>query len=732
MDDTKISTKALQTVMADVFGGAGEDAGLEYIQSLKDVDLNLDNLIDTTNDLTRRQQEQLKLEEELAAAQLEVSEQLSGQGSIFKTLSLQVQTFLTKGASKIIEWFQNVYTAASPIIDTFFDLGSEIGDLFTEVKKLVGGLFNLSEGGSLLNTIMQGLSVAFKIALFPFRLFIGATTKLIRGFISLNNKFEVVRGTIGALMGVFTNFFSNIKQGLTEAFSGLGDILEGNFTEGIKKIVSGGGTTAFAAFKGIGTAAKEGYAKGVNNMITDPLEEETQKAEKVIEESNEKVIKKLSDQQDTIRKKRAEFNKAEIEAQKAIEELKLSLLDEGLEKEIVKQNLAAERKIENLKGTAAQQEEQRKLIMLQLQQQTDELLFNEEQKRIEANNAKKLEIQNQLQKEKLTQLDLYQQQEINNIDLAAIHALESEEALNLKRLELVKTVEEQKLQLLIDSGTATSLEIADQNAKIIAADKALADEQIRVKKEQRAKEQQILGAAASAASDLSSFLNELDTKDKKKKRQLIAVQKAAAISEVFINTAKEVSGYMSHPASIASLGTLGAIQAGIAVARGGVQIAKIGSVKEKFAKGGVAKGPSHAAGGIQMINSQTGNPVGEMEGNEIILTSGVYKNPVLRAYASQINEMAGGRRFALGGPVNPISSGTSQIEVNTTTQKSANNSANDIVNAIIESNKINAQAIQKLENTVSNWPKMLKVVNDPRDTEEALQVVNEIIDEVNV
>jgi hypothetical protein len=43
---------AQQTVIADIFKGAGEDAGVQFIKSLKDIDLNLDNAADTGSGFT--------------------------------------------------------------------------------------------------------------------------------------------------------------------------------------------------------------------------------------------------------------------------------------------------------------------------------------------------------------------------------------------------------------------------------------------------------------------------------------------------------------------------------------------------------------------------------------------------------------------------------------------------------------------------------------------------------
>ncbi|MGI4872056.1 MAG: hypothetical protein ACRYFX_12865, partial [Janthinobacterium lividum] len=68
---------------------------------------------------------------------------------------------------------------------------------------------------------------------------------------------------------------------------------------------------------------------------------------------------------------------------------------------------------------------------------------------------------------------------------------------------------------------------------------------------------------------------------------------------------------------------------------------------QKFAQGGVLRGPSHAQGGIPLFSRRTGRALGaEAEGDEIILTKGVFRNPALRALASTLNVAGGGIPFA--------------------------------------------------------------------------------------
>lgn len=77
MDSNQIPAKQLQTVIADVFGGAGEDAGLRYIQSLKEIEGATINLVDVTDEYVLAQASLLAANNELATSQNELTKQLT-------------------------------------------------------------------------------------------------------------------------------------------------------------------------------------------------------------------------------------------------------------------------------------------------------------------------------------------------------------------------------------------------------------------------------------------------------------------------------------------------------------------------------------------------------------------------------------------------------------------------------------------------------------------------------
>lgn len=140
--------------------------------------------------------------------------------------------------------------------------------------------------------------------------------------------------------------------------------------------------------------------------------------------------------------------------------------------------------------------------------------------------------------------------------------------------------------------------------------------------------------SAGTNADLRAKIEERFQKDKLELEKFYAEKRRKiAIAENIIGTARGVVEAFKSPFP------LNLIQAALVVATGVAQTALIR--EQKFAKGTVLNGPSHANGGIQLF-SRTGHHYGEAEGDEIILTKGVYRNPTLRAQASALNVAGGG------------------------------------------------------------------------------------------
>ena len=166
---------------------------------------------------------------------------------------------------------------------------------------------------------------------------------------------------------------------------------------------------------------------------------------------------------------------------------------------------------------------------------------------------------------------------------------------------------------------------------------------------------------------------------------------------------------------------LGAIWAALAFGFGQAQIMKMNAVQKaergmvvkgsgnavNYSFGGVLRGPSHAQGGIPI----------EAEGDEIILTKGVYRDPVGRLMASELNARFGGARFMeAGGPVNPI--GVSSVGMS----MSPLSDNSEIVRHL---ERLNGNFVM-LSQDVKAWQRNLQVINNVQDTREGINVINKL------
>jgi len=144
---------------------------------------------------------------------------------------------------------------------------------------------------------------------------------------------------------------------------------------------------------------------------------------------------------------------------------------------------------------------------------------------------------------------------------------------------------------------------------------------------------------------------ETEAKEKARKEQAEA-QKAISIVQAVIAAALGIANAFSLPPPASFVAA-----AATAVATA-AQIAVIAS--QKFAKGGILNGPSHANGGIKTA-------YGELEGGEAIITKAATKKHA--ALLSAINVDGGGKKFAnggvLGAPINAPNVANATTDVNT-------------------------------------------------------------------
>ena len=212
--------------------------------------------------------------------------------------------------------------------------------------------------------------------------------------------------------------------------------------------------------------------------------------------------------------------------------------------------------------------------------------------------------------------------------------------------DLKRTYNRQKL--LEDNAHKVKMKAMDKQAKAEekAREKAHKAEMKARDQEHRSSQKRAeeLHKALLASLDKSQVDEEKKSKEESTRIKRDAHQKSKifTIAQIGAQLGTEIAGYFAHPGSIASLGVLGGIKMGFAIARAGAQIAKVSSQQfgrggylkaaQMFAQGGrlyggadggmIVQGARHADGGIQLFDMQTQQFLPQnIEGDEGIVSA---------------------------------------------------------------------------------------------------------------
>lgn len=82
------SASVVGTALADIFGGPGEDAGLQYIRTLKDIKTNLSDVKDETGELGQAQEDMIESQKRLST---ELSLLFDATGGAFESMAARVK-----------------------------------------------------------------------------------------------------------------------------------------------------------------------------------------------------------------------------------------------------------------------------------------------------------------------------------------------------------------------------------------------------------------------------------------------------------------------------------------------------------------------------------------------------------------------------------------------------------------------------------------------------------------
>lgn len=107
------NSPATAAAISDIFGGPGEDAGLQYLRTLKDIETDLDVTKEKAGDLARVQEEQMNSQIELDNT---LASLFDATGGSFEEMTATAKTWVNngivamiKGCVELVNWFIDLY-----------------------------------------------------------------------------------------------------------------------------------------------------------------------------------------------------------------------------------------------------------------------------------------------------------------------------------------------------------------------------------------------------------------------------------------------------------------------------------------------------------------------------------------------------------------------------------------------------------------------------------------------
>lgn len=121
---------AVGQALADIFGGAGEDAGIQFIKSLELTNESLEELSNNSSIYTTQLRNQLIANEELADAQNEVAKQFTATSGSLQIYVTKVKTFLFNSAGLILGFFEQLPATFKGVQAAFTQVFDNIKNFF--------------------------------------------------------------------------------------------------------------------------------------------------------------------------------------------------------------------------------------------------------------------------------------------------------------------------------------------------------------------------------------------------------------------------------------------------------------------------------------------------------------------------------------------------------------------------------------------------------------------------
>lgn len=600
LDELPESSAVVGTAIADIFGGPGEDAGLQYIRTLKDISVNLDEVKGKTGELG-------KVEDDLLASQAELTKEVAllfdTTGGSFEKMTAKVETFVNGALSSLIKDVRTLFESVEDISEretkAAVKLGKNVAEanVRDEYAKIEAARARYVKAGL---SEEEALKKAKYERLKVLKLTLNQEEEYFQKITDLNKKYnaELDYSNIWRRAAGLTRSKSDIKRDIQDTWNEyinqmtvvqsqqqIFDLVYSYTGDADKKKTPIVDPKAVAEALKIKKKELQEIRKVEDEMlklVKDSRKKQTQEIEYEYSRQIEDLEIRLKTEKDLTPRAKEEIGKQilALEQQKTVALQKLS--DEELKKEIENRQKLIAIQLESVKAGS---EQEYQLKMQQLMTQRDAELQQKE-----LTEQMKLAIMEKYNKK----IDDLTKQHNNSIIKKQEDVLKKRFNIEIAQAygdeqKILRIKMEQKLAELNAMQRLEGESLEDFNLRKLKAQNEYNDAKKNVVDDEIAIEQAKYDAMATVTNGLIALTDEIGNQD----RNFAIASKALALAEIAINTGKAISKMVSAEAGKGIIG-LGTMASGIATILSNIAAA-ISTVKSaKFAQGGSVVGPGSA------------------------------------------------------------------------------------------------------------------------------------------
>ena len=623
LNEISDNSPAVAAAISDIFGGPGEDAGLQYLRTLKDIELDLDTTKSKAGELAKIQEEQMNSQIELDNT---LAAMFDATGGTFEKMTATAKIWVNngivamiKGCAELVNWFIDLYNNSMVVRAGVASIAIQFKTAWSIIKNVCILLVDEIIG---LGKILKGtLTLNWDDVKAGWDQFRKASSKAVK---------NIVSDTVDA----YKEAWSEVKDGQLEHVNL--DISSSLSTNNDNGGQTGDGSTNKKPGKTKTKDKKTGKDPAVEaakeeaqllrkaedellKITIESIETRRKRVELSYQRQIEDYEKKLAEDKNLTEKSReailsiidslqkqqiqalAQFNaeeiKKEIEHKEKLNQLKLEAIKKGTDEEfdLRRQSLANQQSIAEQEAILAydnETEKQEALKAIREKYANENTALDEEQTQVKL-DRQKAELENEIaaleyaqSERELRQMRGYQmdEEQYQAWRQRGLDEMDEHQAELLTKQEEATAAE---LEALMQRGQLSTQTTEEFEAEILAAKERSAEAQKRTNDTIIKNEQ----AKAQALKDITGGLTKLLDTLGESNEAFAKMSKIITLAQISIDTGKALSAgiasasSMSFPANLAAIATtVATILANIATA--------ISTVKSaKFAQGGKVTGP---------------------------------------------------------------------------------------------------------------------------------------------